>query len=196
MKKNNISNIRSKLFWITAWLTLLPGIAFASSPKWRSTYDLVMMYVNFLIFAGVIVKFGRYPLKKFIQQKKEAVASEIDTLETEKKRIVQEIETANVQVSEGTVRLQEMKMRLISQGETKKKQIIDNAEKQSAIMIEAAQKKMANRISQAKETLKLELVDMAFEQALAQLPKIITDSDNQRLLDEYMAGMNTKMAAL
>ncbi len=190
MKKNDFYRIRSRLFFATTWLTLLPAAAFASSPDWRPTYDLVMMYVNFIIFAAVIVKFGRQPLKQFLKEKKEDVVSEIESLEAEKKRIVEEIETTNVQVSEGTIRLQEMKARLISQGEAKKKQIIDTAEKQSAIMIEEAQKKMANRIFQAKKTLKLELADLAFEQALIQLPKIITDGDNQRLLDEYMASMN------
>ena len=192
MKRNSSYTIRSRLFFGMVWLILLPGTAFASSSEWRPTYNLVMMYVNFLIFVGVIVKFGREPLKNFLRQKKEDVKSQIDTLEAERKRIVEAIETANVQVSEGTIRLQEMKARLISQGEAKKKQLIDTAEKFSAIMIEEAQKKMANRIFQAKETLKLELADMAFEQALVQLPKIITDGDNQRLLDEYMASVNAE----
>ena len=60
---------------------------------------------------------------------------------------------------------------------------------QSAAMIEETQKKMENRLLQAKNQLKMELADLAFDQATKMLPQIINESDNQRLLDIYMTGM-------
>ncbi|WP_054691239.1 hypothetical protein [Desulfosarcina cetonica] len=56
-------------------------------------------------------------------------------------------------------------------------------------MIEAARAKMETRILQAKTKLKMELADMAFEQATTRLPGLITDIDNQMFLDNYMKGM-------
>jgi hypothetical protein len=58
-------------------------------------------------------------------------------------------------------------------------------------MLEEARRKMENRIVQAKAGLKMELLDMAIDQAMKRLPAIITDSDNQRLLNDYMQRLHT-----
>lgn len=195
MKRLQLAGSKRPLAVLAFLLVMLPVTVLASSPDWRPKYDQIMLYVNFIILAAVIFKFGREPFKKMLRQQKADVASEIEALESEKKRLVDEIASAQKQTDEGTVRLQEMRARLISQGEAKKKQIIDQAENQSTIMIQEAEKKMANRISQAKQTLKRELADLAFEQALVRLPEIITDDDNQRLLDEYMTSVDAEPAA-
>jgi F-type H+-transporting ATPase subunit b len=179
--------------WITITLLLavmMPAIAMAGeSPEWRSTYDLILRWVNFLILVAVIVKYGREPVMHFLKQQKEDVVSELDALEAEKERVLGEIQAAKVQAAESEVRLKELKERLISQGETKKQRIVEQARVQSAAMIEETQKKVQTRIAQAKSRLKMELADLAFEQATQQLPKIITESDNQHLLEFYMQGM-------
>jgi F-type H+-transporting ATPase subunit b len=177
-------------------LVMVPATAMASSAEWRPTYDLVMMWVNFIIFAAVIFKYGRAPIKSFLNQQKGDVASELDAVEAEKARIVGEIESANAHVAENEARLKEMKARLIAQGEVRKQQIVEQARQQSAIMMEETRKKMETRIFQAKEKLKMELADMAFEQAVQRLPQIITDSDNQRLLDNYMQGLHLEEDAV
>ena len=173
-------------------LLLIPELALASGPAWRPTYDTVMMWVNFFILAGIILKYAREPIKNFLKQKKAEVVAELDELEAEKARILGDIKSADAQALQNKQRLKEMKERLIAQGEIKKGQIIEQAKQQSAIMIEATRKKMENRIVQAHNTLKMELADMAFEQALKQLPGIIDDQDNQRLLDRYMDGMHQR----
>jgi F-type H+-transporting ATPase subunit b len=173
-------------------LLLIPELALASGPAWRPTYDTVMMWVNFFILAGIILKYAREPIKNFLKQKKAEVVAELDELEAEKARILGDIKSADTQALQNKQRLKEMKERLIAQGEIKKGQIIEQAKQQSAIMIEATRKKMENRIVQAHNTLKMELADMAFEQALKQLPGIIDDQDNQRLLDRYMDGMHQR----
>ncbi|BBO83744.1 ATP synthase subunit b [Desulfosarcina ovata subsp. sediminis] len=149
-----------------------------------------MKWVNFLILAGVIYKYGHKPFSKFIKGQKEDLSIKIDELESEKARVIGEINAAQTHTEENKQKLIEMKARLIAQGETRKQEIIDQARNQSGIMIEAARKKMENRIIQAKEKLKMELADLAFEQATQKLPQMITDADNQLFIDNYMRGMN------
>jgi hypothetical protein len=45
---------------------------------------------------------------------------------------------------------------------------------------------MENQIVQAKNSLKIELLDMAMHQAIEKLPALITEEDDQRFLDDYM----------
>lgn len=170
-------------------LVMLPGAALAASPEWRPTYDLAMRWVNFLILAGVIFKYAREPVKNFLEQQKSDVLGQIEALEAEKEKIVGEIKSADERVNENRQKLADTKARLIAQGESKKQRIIEQAQSQSVTMIEEARKKMENRILQARDALKMELADMAFEQAAQQLPQIITDDDNQLLLDTFMSGM-------
>jgi F-type H+-transporting ATPase subunit b len=193
MKRFDTLTTSRHLVFFTMLLVLIPGVAMASSsPDWRPRYDQIMMYVNFTILAAIIYKYGKDPIKAFLKQQKKDVVEEIDTLEEEKKRISDEIENVRAQSEDNKQRLEKMKERLIIQGKAKKKQIIDQAQQQSAMMIEDSRKKMENRILQAKNQIKLELADLAFEQAKQQLPQIINEDDNQRLLDLYMRSLEKK----
>lgn len=193
-----VKSCSSRRIWpiFSFLLAMMPAAAMAASPEWRPTYDKAMLWVNFTIFMAVIVKYGREPIKNFLKQQKEDVVSEIDALETEKARVLGEIQEAKTQAAESEVRFKELKERLISQGEAKKEQIVDQARQQSSVMIEETHKKMGNRILQAKNQLKMELADLAFDQAMQTLPQIITESDNQRLLDIYMQGMHLQQDAV
>lgn len=175
---------------IACLLAMLPETALASSSDWRPTYDMAMMWVNFIILAAIIVKYARDPIKTFLKQQKKEVVSEMDQLEAEKNRVIGEIKAAKEQARTTQVRFEDMKARMVAQGEVRKKQIVDQARQQSAIMIEETRKKMETRILQAKDKLKIELADLAFEQATQKLPQLITDKDNQQLMDNFMQGLH------
>jgi F-type H+-transporting ATPase subunit b len=167
-------------------LGVFPAAAHAADAPWRPTYDIAMRWVNFIILVAVIVKYGKEPIKEFLKLQKNEVVSEISQLEAEKVRILGEINTLKEKGIENRAHFQELKDRLTAQGEIRKQQIVEQARQQSTIMLEEAGRKMENRIIQAKAGLKMELLDMAIDQAIARLPAVITDGDNQRLLDDYM----------
>lgn len=169
----------------------LPESAMAADPAWRPTYDLAMRWINFIILAAVIIKYAKEPIKDFLRLQKKDVVSEIESLDVEKTRILGEIEAAQQQGVENKIRLKELKERLISQGETRKQQIIQQAQQQSTIMLEEAQRKTENQLVQAKAQLKMELLDMAMEQAVLQLPELMTDEVNQQMVDSYMESIQS-----
>ena len=171
-------------------LMALPAAALAADPQWRPTYDVAMRWVNFIILVAVIVKYAREPLKDFLKLQKSDIVSEIGELETEKARIISEIKSVKKKGAENRIRFQELKDRLIAQGETRKQQIVEQARQQSQIMLEETRRKMDNRITQAKAGLKMELLDMAIDQATIKLPDIMTAGDTQQLLDDYMRSLN------
>ena len=170
---------------------LLPAVAAAADPSWRPTYDIAMRWLNFIILVAVIVKYAREPIKEFLKLKKDDVVSTIDELEHEKSKVLEEIKAANQQALENQARLEELKSRLIAQGENRKQELIDQANQQSVIMLEETRRKLEHTVDKAKAKLKLELLDLAMEQALQRLPTLITESDNQRLLDDYMRSIKS-----
>lgn len=163
-----------------------PIYAAESAPEWRSTYDTVMAWVNCLILFAVIIKFSRVPIKQFLKLQKEDVASEIKTIEKEKKAIDQQVEAAIFQGEQSRERLNSLKERIIAEGEKKRQKIVDDANKQGALLLEGAKRKIDNRILSARNELKNEIVDLAIENAMKKLPHVITDQDNQVLLDQYL----------
>jgi F-type H+-transporting ATPase subunit b len=179
------------MLFVCMFTWLFPASALAADPGWRPTYDIAMRWVNFIILAGVIIKYARVPIKNFFKQQKEDVVAKIDVLEAEKNRILEEISAAKKQGVESRERFQELKDRLVAQGETHKQQTIQQAKQQSAIMLEETRRKMQNRIAQAKAGLKMELLDMAMHQAVEKLPALISEGDNQRLLGDYMRSLKT-----
>ena len=170
---------------------LLPESALAGDPAWRPTYDIAMRWINFIILVGVIVKYAREPIKDFLALRKGDVVAQIDELDAEKSRLLDEIKAAKQKGTANRARFEEMKQRLRAQGEARKKQVGQQAKQQSATMLEETRRKMENRIVQAKAGLTGELLDMAIDQAMKQLPGLMNDSDNQRMLDEYMQSIGT-----
>lgn len=167
-------------------MVALPAAVQAADAPWRPTYDVAMRWVNFIILVAVIVKYAREPIKDFLKLQKSDIVSEIGELETEKARIIRDIKAIKKKGAENRIHFQELKNRLIAQGETRKQQIVEQARQQSTIMLEETRRKMENRIVQAKAGLKMELLDMAIDQATAKLPSVMTAGDNQQLLDDYM----------
>ena len=171
---------------IVLHLTSLDALAADSSDGWRPVFDLIMRWANFLILAFLLIKFSRLPIKSFLEGKKEDIAREIEKLEADKNQILLEIDENNKQIENSKERLAQLKKTIIAQGEKNKIKIIADAERESEILLESAKQKIENRVADARELLKAELVDKAIALAMKKLPESITDQDNQKFIDKFI----------
>jgi F-type H+-transporting ATPase subunit b len=162
------------------------ALAAEAAPAWRATYDLVLRWVNFLILAGVIVKYSRTPIKNFLSLQSAETSEEIHSFEAEKERISIELEAAIRQGQENQKQLDTLKQRIISEGERRQQEIITDAEQQAAVVLSEAQRKITHRLIQAKMEFRDELVDMAMDMAIEKLPNLINDQDHQRLQEAFL----------
>lgn len=158
-------------------LSAFEVLAAENSGDWRPMFDLVMRWFNFLLLAFLLVKFSRAPIKKFLADKKQDIADEIDGLEAEKEEMLGQIAASKIQIENSQARLSELKKRIIAQGEKNRLQIIEEAEQESKMMLRGAKQKIDNRIVEARQVLKSELVDAAFDMAIQKLPEKITDEE-------------------
>lgn len=173
-------------------LTAFEVLAAENSGDWRPMFDLVMRWFNFLLLAFLLVKFSRAPIQKFLADKKQDIADEIDGLEAEKEEMLGQIASSKIQIENSQARLSELKKRIIAQGEKNRLQIIEEAEQESKMMLRGAKQKIDNRIVEARQVLKSELVDAAFDMAIQKLPEKITDEDNQKLIDVFVSRAASK----
>ena len=179
-------------FSLSFILTATDVLAADNASNWRPIFDLVMMWVNFGIFAFIIVKYSRKPLINFLKGQKEKVDLNINRIEEKKEKISAEVRVAIDTLDENKLRMQKLKERIILQGERRKQEIIDNALLESQIMIEEAKRKIDDQILQAHKAIRAEMVDMAVSLAVKKLPAEITSADNQKFIDQYLTGIQPR----
>ncbi|MGB5421757.1 MAG: ATP synthase F0 subunit B [Desulfobacterales bacterium] len=182
---------RAGLIILTALFFLSAGavevLAAEGGEGWRPTYDIIMKWVNFGILAFIFFKFARRPLKNFLSDKKNEISLQIKTLEDEKDRLHQRVREAETELEENVLRLEQLKERIVQTGERRKLEIIEDARQESRMLLESAKQKIEGRIIRARNRLKAEMVDAAAEMALDKLPSLVTEDDNRKLLEQFMA---------
>jgi F-type H+-transporting ATPase subunit b len=163
-------------------LLLLPGVAWAAegSQDWRPIYDLVLRWVNFLILAGVLFKFGKRPVSSFLKGEKLQIQVEIEELEEKKRQELEGVAEAEAALAESDDRFAKMTERIVADGERRKKEIIESAKSESRQMLEEAQRRVQGQIVEARQRIRSELVDSALQLALERLPKFVTEDDDRR----------------
>jgi len=166
--------------------------AAASGGDWRPIYDLAMRWVNFIILAFILVKFGRAPLKNFLQHRQADIASQIEDLEQEKAAVLAEVDQNLKALDASQERFESMKTRIMRQGEKRKQELIEAGKMESTILIDGAKRKIQNQMFIAQERLRAELIDAAFGIALERLPALVGAADNERKIEEFYTQVSTK----
>jgi F-type H+-transporting ATPase subunit b len=132
-------------------------LAADNSGHWRPTYDLVMRWLNFVILAFLLVKFGKNPLMKVLRQRKEELQREIKRAEEQRKNAEAKANEVRLQLDERIAHLEEIKQRIMKQGETRKKEIIQEARAESKILLMEAKRRIDNQILSTKKMFQAEM---------------------------------------
>jgi len=187
-------NKQIALFWycLSAGLIalLLSGptaLAAENTENWRTTYDLVMRWVNFAIIAILLVKFAKTPLKNFLSDRKGQIERKIKAYEQQKEEIEEKIAENQKMLADSVIRFEKIKQMIIETGERKKLQIIEDAEQESRVLLEATKHKIEHQIREARNTIRSELIEAAIALAEKRLPAEITADDEQKLTDLFLA---------
>jgi F-type H+-transporting ATPase subunit b len=183
--------------WITAiaiGLQMFGATALAAEEagNWRSIFDLVMRWVNFAILAFILIKYARTPLKNFLSEKRQEIANQINKIEQEKETAEQKIKETLKVLEDSKVRFAKMKQRIIEEGEKKKEKIIAEARQESQILMESTHKKIDNQFLEAQKALKSEMAEMAVNLAVERLPAEVTQEDNQKWVNAFLANISSK----
>ncbi len=191
-----VKNIRILCIFLFAGTTAFhlfetAALAAESGSSWRSNFDLIMMWLNFAILAIVLIKYAKNPIKGFFRDQKESIAKAISDIEAQKEANDIEIRKAQQLMQESSARFEEIRGKIIAEGERKKQAIIEGAQRESRLMIEHAEFWIERHIQQAKERLRSELIDESIEQALQRLPQVLTPEDNRKFISRYLTEIKT-----
>ena len=189
MRRNNhIAFFGCYLIAVFAALLLnsTDALAAEATNTWRSTFDLVMRWVNFVIIAFVLIKFGRKPIKDFLSNRRAEIDQQIQKYEQQKEAATEKIEEANNLLKNSIARFEKIKERIVEDGKKKKQQIIEDARQESMILLTSTRQKIENQIVEARNLIRSELIESAIALAEQRLPEEITAADEQKLIDHFM----------
>jgi len=162
----------------------------------RHNYDLLMRWINFIILAVVIVKYGRKPLLQFLDNQKKVVTRSISKLEEKKKEAEALMVKSQNELDDSKERLARIKEKIIAEGQNRKEQLIAEAQNDARNMMASAKSKIEGQMRSAYTDIKAELVDMAADMATEKLPTIITAEDQQQwTLRWFESTQSEEMAA-
>jgi len=168
---------------------MMSTAAVASDSGWRPIYDEVMLWINFFILVFIIVKYGKKPFMDFLKGRSDEVENSIHELQKQKNAIDAKISKINQMIEDSSAKFEQIKARIINEGERAKQKIIEDAKTQSKKIIELEKLKAENRIVQAKNQFMAELVDAAGTLAQNRLPAEITNQDHQQLLNLFLSNI-------
>jgi F-type H+-transporting ATPase subunit b len=164
------------------------ALAAENAENWRSIYDLVMRWVNFAIFAIVLVKFAKAPLKDFLSDRKGQIEKKIKASQEQKEAVAEKIAENKKMLADTVSRFEKIRQTIIETGERKKQEIIEDAQRESKMLLEATQHKIEHQIREARNAIRTELIESAIALAVKRLPAEITEADQKKLTDLFLAG--------
>lgn len=148
----------------------------------RANWDLLMRWVNFIILVVLILKYARRPVIEFLKGEKAQTARTIQQVEAQKRLAEEKIREGRIQLQASEARLTLIQERIVAEGKKRREQIIADAQQESRMMLAAARMRIDSQIRDAHDTIRGELIDMAFDKAMTKLPRVVTEVDQQQLI--------------
>ena len=164
----------------------LQALAADTGGGWRSTYDVVMMWVNFVILVALLVKFLRKPLGRFLTSQRDAIKKAFDDLEAEKARISNDIQALRESMEARRQKAEERHRRIVEQARRERRDIIETAREEAQRRIAKARQQIDARHREARTKLRNEIIDAAVAKAMRELPRQVTPEEEQAWVNMFL----------
>jgi F-type H+-transporting ATPase subunit b len=142
--------------------------------------------INFLILVFFIVKVLKEPLGRFFHESARSIRERLQ--ETEEGYLLAQRELEEVEKQLERLEAETLKLRTAigEIGEKERDKIIANARQTAEHMLQKARLEAVYSVEQAKSELRHQVIDEAVKAAEDSVRKLITQTDQERLVNEYL----------
>jgi F-type H+-transporting ATPase subunit b len=148
--------------------------------------DLLYRTINFLVFAGILIKLVAKPAKAFFSQRSQDVAQTLEELEAKRAAAEAAVKAAEARLAEVAREYEAIIQQYLAEGEMEKAKILDKANAVAERIKDMARVSIEQETKKAAQTLKEEVVDQATQLAMDLIRKKATPTDQQGLVEEYL----------
>jgi F-type H+-transporting ATPase subunit b len=177
--------------WIAAGLVVLvSGVALAAGGEAKSDDEIlketIFQGINLLLLLGVLFWFGRKPISEYFTIRREGIQSEL----SEASDLLSQAEQRNAELQRRLVDLsseiEEIREQAGRRAEAEAERILSDARAHAARIRSDARAAIDQELRRAQKELREEAADLALEIATRTLTEQVSDSDRERLLDEFI----------
>ncbi len=148
--------------------------------------DFMWRTLNFVVFAGILIKLVAKPAKQFFAGRSQEIAQSFEELEAKKAEAEAALKAAQARLAEVADEREQLIKQFIAEGEAEKKKIIEKAEMVAVRIKDMAALSIEQETKKAAQELKKEVAEKATQMAEALIKKEITPTDQSKLVEEYL----------
>ncbi|MEJ2364871.1 MAG: ATP synthase F0 subunit B [Deltaproteobacteria bacterium] len=175
-------------------ITLVGGLALvalaAEGQQGTSNFRKIWMdcwrVINFLILVFFIVKVLKEPLSRFFQESARSIREKLQGSEEAYLLAQRELEEVEKQLEDLEAETLKLKTAIGEIGEKERDKIIANANQTAEHMLEKARVEAVYSVEEAKTELRRQVIDEAVKAAEDSVRKLINQTDQERLVNEYL----------
>ena len=148
--------------------------------------DFTWRTVNFLVFAGMLIKLVAKPAKNFFGQRSQEIAQSMEDLEAKKAAAATALKEAEARLAEVAKEREAIIKQYMAEGEVEKAKILDKANVVAERLKEMAALTIQQETIKATQSLREEVADLATKMAEDLIKEKATFADQQGLVEEYL----------
>ncbi|MBI5534392.1 MAG: hypothetical protein HY898_16835 [Deltaproteobacteria bacterium] len=142
--------------------------------------------LNFLVFAWILVKFGKKPLQDGLTKRKEGILRDIEAAQKMRDEAQKRLKQYEKKLDHIDKEIERIRTDFREQGERDKQRIIKEAEEKRERMLKDASFLIDQEVKQMRVELLRETVDAAVKAAEEVLRNKITADDHDRLAEQFL----------
>ncbi len=167
-------------------LTAFAAEAEQGPSSFKKIWMLSWRLLNFLILVYLMVRLLKKPLSSFFQESARVIREQLQGTEQACQEAEQELQEMENRLEALDQEIQKLQGVIGEHGQRERDKIIANARQTAEQMLEKARLEAAYSAQQAKNQLRLEVIDEAVRKAAESIRKAIESGDQERLVNEYL----------
>lgn len=173
------------------FIAFLPGCAIVERITHDPWLSFAFKVINFVILMAILMKFLSKPLGNFLKKRQARVRQTLEDAEKASAEAEKKIRDYEKRLARIDEEIEEIHHMLREEGEREKARIIREAENMAEKVKEQARSTAQQEIQEAQRILREEMADLAVKVAEEILKKSIGESDQKRLVEEYVDQIGT-----
>ena len=176
----------------TAWIVLVLSAALSPASALAATdesagKEFFWTVLNLLLLFFVLWFFGRKPLVGWFRDRRDRIQEEVETAANLRREAEEHYARWQQKLSELETELEEIRRASRARAETERDRILEDARAAAERIRSDAHVAIDHELRRARESLRREASDLSVELAAELLRGQVTDTDRDRLIDEFVA---------
>jgi F-type H+-transporting ATPase subunit b len=172
---------------LLALVVLAPASALAASDGESVARDLIWRVVNLALLLAVLFVFARKPMQAFFQDRRERIQGELQSAAQLRKEAEQRYAKWQRQLVDLDAELERVRATARERAEAERERILADARAAAERIRSDAHVAVEQELRRAREQLRDEASALSIQLASELLQAQVTDTDRDRLLDEFTA---------